>query len=198
MGFFMKRILVFLLCLLAVFTIVSCNQEPDEEQGGGGSGSGSMYYHLVATREAKRFSFLYADLTPEAGDELTFEYRSDHPVTHLYLRNAEGSGTISKVAIDDYISEADSDGWISFSFTFEEAFDGILLELANYTDGSHDDGKGKFQPDDYLDIKNFALSGEELEIEEADEDNNYQSTHGVWNRAENQDQVKPTLEIKYL
>ncbi len=195
----MKKLLVLLLCFLAVFTIVSCNQEPEEQSNGNGGGSSSgMYYHLVATREAKRFSFMFADLAPEAGDELTFEYRSDHPVTHLYLRDASGTGSISKVLIDDYISEPDSDGWISFSFTFDEAFDGILLELANYTEGSHDDGEGKFQPDDYLDIKNIALSGEELEIEEADEDNNYQSTHGVWNRAENQDQVKPTLEIKYL
>lgn len=195
----MKRILVFLLCLLAVFTIVSCNQEPEEQKGNGsGSGSGSMYYHLVATREAKRFSFLYADLAPEVGDELTFDYRSDHPVTHLYLRDGSGNGTISKVEIDDYISEPDGDGWISFTFVFDEAFDGILLELANYTSGDHDDGLGKFQPDDYLDIKNLSLSGEELEIEEADEENNYQSTHGVWNRAENQDQVLPTLEIKYL
>ena len=195
----MKRILILLLCFLALFAIVSCNEEPEEQGNGNGSGSSSgMYYHLVATREAKRFSFMYADLAPAAGDELTVEYRSDHPVTHLYLRDANGNGSISKVAIDDYISESDSDGWISFSFTFEEAFDGILLELANYTSGDHDEGFGKFQQDDYLDIRNLALSGEELEIEEADEENNYQSSHGVWNRAENTDQVKPTLEIKYL
>ena len=193
----MKRILVFFLCLLAVFTIVSCNQEPEQKGGGGsGSGSGSMYYHLVATETAKRFGFRYSDLAIEPGDELTFKYRSDHPVTHLYLRDAAGETGVSKKVIDEYIEEED-DGWFSFSFEFEETLDGIRLELANYLTpetGAHDEGVGKFEPGDYLDIMDLAINGEALEIEESEDG---QSNAGVWNNT-NTDHVHPTLEIKYL
>ena len=41
--------------------------------------------------------------------------------------------------------------WISFKFTFDETLDGIRLELANYS-------SGKFQPGDYLDIRELELS----------------------------------------
>ena len=64
-----------------------------------------MYYHLVATETAKRFGFRYSDLAIEPGDELTFKYRSDHPVTHLYLRDAAGETGVSKKVIDEYIEE---------------------------------------------------------------------------------------------
>ena len=194
----MKRILILLLCFLALFAIVACKEEPEEQANGNGSGSSSgMYYHLVATETAKRFGFRYSDLEIGPGDELTFKYRSDHPVTHLYLRDAGGSVGVSKKVIDEYISEADSDGWISFSFEFDQALDGIRLELANYLTpetGAHDEGVGKFEPGDYLDIMDLAINGEILEIGEAEDG---QSNAGVWNNT-NTDHVHPTLEIKYL
>ena len=155
-----------------------------------------MYYHLVATETAKRFGFRYSDLEIQPGDELTFKYRSDHPVTHLYLRDASGTTGLSKKVIDEYIEEAE-DGWISFSFEFDQALDGIRLELANYLTpetGAHDEGKGKFEPGDYLDIMDLAINGEILEIGEAEDG---QSNAGVWNNT-NTDHVHPTLEIKYL
>ena len=188
----MKRILFLFLCILTVFVIASCKEEPEDTPS-----SEESFYRLTATREAKRFALQYTDLTPDVGDELTFEYRSSHPVTHLYLRNAEGSGSISKVDIDDYISEPDGDGWITFKFTFDEALDGIRLELANYLTpetGAHDEGVGKFEPGDYLDIMDLAINGEILEIGEAEDG---QSNAGVWNNT-NTDHVHPTLEIKYL
>ena len=194
-GITMKKLLVILLCLMAVFVIVSCKEEP-EDQGGGGSGSGAMYYHLVATETAKRFGFRYSGIEIEPGDELTFKYRSDHPVTHLYLRDASGTTGVSQKAIDEYIEDA-GDGWISFSFVFEETLDGMRLELANYLKpetGEHDAGKGKFEPGDYLDIMDLAINGQILEIKESDDG---QSNQGVWNNT-NTDHVHPTLEIKYL
>ena len=120
-------------------------------------------------------------------------------MTHLYLRDAEGSSGVgvSKKLIEEYIEEED-DGWISFSFEFEEALDGIRLELANYLTpetGAHDEGVGKFEPGDYLDIMDLAINGEALEIEAESEDG--LSYAGVWNNT-NTDHVHPTLEIKYL
>lgn len=79
-------------------------------------------------------------------------------------------------------------------FSFAGSLDGIRLELANYEDGSHEDGKGKFRADDYLDIKDLAFNGEELEIDESEDG---QSDHGVWNNT-NTDHTLPTLEVIYL
>ena len=93
---------------------------------------------------------------------------------------------------DPYVSGPDADGWYTFSFTFGEMTDprfGFRLELACYSTEL-----GKFQPKDYIDIKDLEYKGEKLTIEAADEDNEYQSNQGVWN-ASNTDHTLPTLTI---
>jgi len=197
----MKKIAILFLCLLVVIAIVSCNQEPKNPEQP--VAEGDFYYRLTATRSAKRFSFKYAGgqngINPEEGDTITFKYRSSHPVTHLYLRNENMSETpvfAYKTAIDPYI-EAGEDGWISFSFTYPEMegtypVSGFLLELANYTDGSHNEGMGMFAEGDYLDIMDLYFNDELLTIEQESE--RKKGNHGVWNN-DNNDQTLPTLEV---
>lgn len=205
----MKKLFVLLLCLVAVLAIVSCTQNPKTEpktEPDPSSGD-AYYYRLTATLEAKRFSFKYSGgvngINPKEGDTITFKYRSSHPVTHLYLRNESGSNQTAvfakKAAIDEYVEEYD-DEWLSFSFTYPEMEDtypvsGFLLELANYTDGSHDAGKGMFAVGDYLDIMDFCFNETVLTIEQ--ESAITTGNHGIWNN-DNGDQTLPTLELKYL
>ena len=210
----MRKLLVVLLCLLAVFTIVSCKHEPDPVDppapGPLTPEEGKTYYRLTATRAAKRFAFMYSgdvrlEINPKIGDTLVVKYRTNHEVTTLYLRDSlESVAFAKKVDIDEYITEPDEDGWITFTFTYPEtpaegsyrdddSVSGFLLELANYKTGAFDVG-------DYLDIKGIWFSGEWLTIEAADEDTG-RSEEGVWNRAiddSNKDHTIPTLEVKAL
>ena len=212
----MKKLFVFLFVLIAIFAFASCKQDPKNEEPAPApapeaSGTdedvlaGNAYYRLTATREAKRFALQYLDeeggtFDPAEDDVLTFKYRTNHAVDRIYLRdssqNAIYPDTSSYHAIqeseDPYVTGPDADGWYTFSFTFGEMTDprfGFRLELACYSTEL-----GKFQPKDYIDIKDLEYKGEKLTIEAADEDNEYQSNQGVWN-ASNTDHTLPTLSI---
>ena len=209
----MRKLLVVLLCLLAVFAIVSCKHEPDPVDppapGPLTPEEGKTYYRLTATRAAKRFAFMYSgedglEINPKIGDTLVVTYRTNHEVTTLYLRDAlESVAFAKKEDIDAYVSAPDAEGWITFTFTYPEepkegtyidgSVSGFLLELANYK-------TGVFEVGDYLDIKGIWLNDEWLTIEPADEETG-RSNQGVWNRAiddSNTDHTIPTLEVKEL
>ena len=217
----MKKLFVVFLCLLAVFAIVSCKSEPKQEEEADTTPkptdedilSGKAYYRLTATAQAKRFTFLYCedeeknDITPKAGDVLSVTYRSEHPVTYLYLRNYDTTEVkfLYKYIIldedDPYVSAADADGWITLTFTYPEtpmegSYDetegtvsGFMIELVNYDQ--------KFQVDEYLEIKELSFNGKKLIIKGPetikDAEAGFQSDHGVWNRG-NGDQTDPVLE----
>lgn len=215
----MKKLFVLLLCLLAVFVIISCKSEPASEPGGDTTPkptdedvlAGKAYYRLTATTQAKRFTFLYENLEPKAGDVLTITYRTqyglEHPVAMLYLRDGgEKIKFLYKIEIlaeeDPYVSTADKDGWIKMTFTYPEApaegaydpeegtVSGIKVELVNYDQ--------KFQVEEYLEIKELTFNGQRLAIEGPetikDAEAGFQSDHGIWNRADNTDQTDPVLE----
>ena len=164
------------------------------------------YYRLTATRSAKRFALKYVGgeggINPKAGDVITLKYRTNHSVDTLYLSDAAYEKVFGKkIAISDYVTEADENGWISFTYTYPEegpyvdgVVSGILLQLANYSDNG---GERPFDADEYLDIKDLAFNGEKLTIDPAGEEEDYQSDHGVWN-ATNTDHTRPTLEVIYL
>ena len=215
----MKKILVILLCLLGVFAIISCKNEPKHDDKPTGEPteqdilSGKAYYLLTATREAKRFALQYSDeavpdddykgIIPKDGDTLTVKYRTDHVVDRIYLRDSsenkylpEGASYHEIKSEDDpYVSEPDEDGWITFTFEFEDIPEGsghgFRLEFANYN-------TGKFKPGQYIEIRDLMFNGERLII--AEDEETQQSLHGVWNNmsATNTDHTLPTLEMKFL
>lgn len=212
----MKKLLVFLFVLIAIFAFASCKQEPEKAEPTPAPGpapapqatdedvlAGNAYYRLTATREAKRFALQYLDeedstYDPEEGDVLTIKYRTNHSVDRIYLRDSSQNSIFPDTSSyhvileseDPYVTGPDEDGWYTFTFTFPAMLDtkfGFRLELCNYN-------VSKFQPGDYLEIKDLEYKGQKLTIEAADEDNEYQSNHGVWN-ATNTDHTLPTLEI---
>ena len=215
----MKKFFILFLCLLAVFAIVSCKNEPKQEEKPAEPKptdedilSGKAYYRLTATIEAKRFSFMYVGgedgINPKEGDVLSITYRpiNDHPVTHLYLKNAVTSAEVK--FLDKYVIQSEEDpyvtvnedGWITMSFTYPAAplqgsydptdgtVSGFLLELANYD--------YKFAPpNDYIEIKELSFNGTKLVIEGPEtvkEAEKYQSNHGIWSRGKG-DQTEPVL-----
>lgn len=231
----MKKILVILLCMMALTAFASCTNAPSNnepapeptpaptpeptpepepvpvitEEDHQAVLSGEAYYRLTATRTAKRFALQYdcEDFTPEEDSVLTLKYRTSSGVTvdRLYIRDAlerkylEDKYHAILSADDPYVSPADEDGWISFSFSFPamtdpesgaDYFSGIRLEFGSY-------GLGGFIEGDYIEIRDFALDGVSLKINPAGEDEDYQSDCGIWN-ASNTDHTRPTLEVKYF
>lgn len=219
----MRKILVVLICLLAVFAVVSCKNDPENtgstekkpvkltEAEHEAVLAGNAFYRLTATMMAKRFTLQYEGgengINPKEGDILTLKYRSEHPVTHLYLRDdAIKIEFLKKYVIleegDPYISAPDEDGWITLTFTYPAApsvgsydeedgtVSGFRIELVNYDD--------KFAVDDYLDIKDLAFNGTKLTIDGPvgeKEASGYQSVvGGVWS-AGNGDQTDPTIKV---
>ena len=214
----MKKILVILLCLLAVFAIVSCKNEPKHDDKPTGNPteedilSGKAYYLLTATTTAKRFALQYTDvaipdegyegITPEKGDILTVKYRTSHVVDRIYLRDSsehkylpDDSSYHDIEAVDDpYVSEPDADGWITFTFEFgdipTDSGHGFRLEFASYK-------AEKYKAGDYLELRDLMFNGERLLIAEDEETEAQQSQHGIWNNT-NTDHTHPTLDMKFL
>ena len=224
----MRKILVVLICLLAVFAVVSCKNDPAGSNQESESGpkptsedvlAGNAYYRLTATRGAQRFALVYSeeeDFTPEQGSVLTCKYRTDgnKTVNRLfirdesegkYLRDGEGKGLKYHdiLEIDDpYVSAPDEDGWISFSFTFPE----MINPDKDNTPFSgirlefvNTDG---FADGDYIEIKDLALDGVRLTIEgpakKADAEE-YQSGCGIWNFGKNNnDHTWPILKMIFI
>ena len=102
----MRKVLVVLFCLLVVFAVVSCKNEPKNskpaektippitEEEHAAVLAGTACYRLTATRTAKRFALQYTEdggFTPEQGGKLTLKYRTKAEigaVDRLYIRDA--------------------------------------------------------------------------------------------------------------
>ena len=213
-----------MLCLVAVFAVVSCKAEPEQEEESKTEPTlisateadvlaGTAFYRLTATVEAKRFALQYLDdeehaFDPKEEDVLTLKYRTNHAVTCFFLRDSSGSAqyipadklTTGKkyhdisASDDPYVTGPDADGWYTLNFTFPTSGTGFRLELANYS-------SGKFKEGEYLDIKDLMFKGERLTIEEPDVDEDeFRSNHGIWNDGKDvdPDQTQPTLAIYHL
>ena len=114
----MRKVFVILLCLLALFAVVSCKNGPENsvpapepapepspeptpepappaeptEEDQAAVLAGTAYYRLTATRTAKRFALQYdcEGFAPEKDSVLTLKYRTSSGVTvdRLYIRDA--------------------------------------------------------------------------------------------------------------
>lgn len=119
----MKKLIVLLLCILAVFAIASCKQEPEptpEPAPGPAPAEDSTVYVLTATAASDRFQFKWDAVEESGGEVFTLKYKTDKTVTAVTTRDPSGSKYIDNGAIGTYISEADADGWITFTCTIPE------------------------------------------------------------------------------
>lgn len=224
----MKRFIVLFLCLIAVFAIVSCKNEPKQESKSDpkaepvlvpatsdGILAGTAFYRLTATVEAKRFALQYQYMEDEEtpinlqeGNVLTLKYRTNHAVSCFFLRDSSGSANYipaeNLATGKKYHNISESD---DLYVTGPDADGWYTLTFTFPTEGTGfrlelaNYSSGKFKPDDYLDIKDLMFNGERLTIEEPDVDEDeFKSNHGIWNdgKETDPDQTQPTLAIYSL
>lgn len=119
----MKKFIVLLLCLLAVFAIASCKQEPEptpEPAPEPAPAEDSTVYVLTATASGDRFQFKWDAVEESGGEVFTLKYKTDKTVTAVTTRDPSGAKYIDNAAIGTYISEADADGWVTFTCTIPD------------------------------------------------------------------------------
>ena len=119
----MKKIFVLLLCLMAVFAIVSCKQEP--EKGGEPTpapADDSTVFILTATAAGDRFQFKWDSVEESGGEVFTLKYKTDKVISEVTVRDPSAGDVkyVNCASISDYISEADANGWVTFTFTIPE------------------------------------------------------------------------------
>ena len=117
----MKKVLVFMLCFLAVFAIVSCKNEPTPEptpdppapewKAGDlvvSPGEGATY------DQDGKFQFKMA-VEYSGGEAIEFRMRCSDAVTKLDVREAGNGDLVFGSVIIDGSTEKDSDGWYIIS-----------------------------------------------------------------------------------
>ena len=123
----MKKILMLLLCLLALFAVVSCKNEPKNNAETSSDANVELeddatVYVLTATADSDRFQVKWDTLANSGGKDFVLMYKSDKVVKQFTARDPNVSSKYADcVAITNYISEDPEDnGWITFSFTIPE------------------------------------------------------------------------------
>ena len=113
----MKRLLVILLCLLAVFAVVSCNQEPEEAAPSGGADENGGTITIKPASEdwgtqTGKMQFLI-DYAIEAESEISFLMKATSEVTKITVRAGQ-DGSYVKWLTDAELSalETTDDGWL--------------------------------------------------------------------------------------
>ena len=114
----MKKIIVLLLCLLAVFCAVSCKNEPEkgDEPAPEPEEVGPVYV-LTATSASDRFQFKWDDYEIVGGEEVYFEFQCEKTLASYTTRSIVPDEKFVDVA--SYSGEPD-DGWYAFSYTIPE------------------------------------------------------------------------------
>ena len=119
----MKKVLVFMLCFLAVFAIVSCKHEPDDptppaEEWKKGDLVVSPAQGAIFTQEGK-FQFKIAVEYSE-GDNIEFHMKCSEAVTKLDVREGGANNTVFESFVIDEDTEKDSDGWYKISVSSDK------------------------------------------------------------------------------
>ena len=166
----MKKALVILLCLLAVFAIVSCKDEP-EEAGGGDStppapevNGGTLTVNAAegaAFPQEDRFQFLIAQPLKE-DDEIEFLVKCSESFTSVIPRSGNSSSDFKKFGTFDFDSlSEDEDGWFKVETDVAEdtEYFGITLYLE----------EGAVQDETlFVSIKNLKINGKTVDFGEYD------------------------------
>ena len=158
----MKKLLVILLCLLAVFAIVSCKHEPEksnEPEPAPAPADDSTVYVLTATAAGDRFQFKWDAVEDSGSQVFTLKYKTEKTVTAVTTRDPSGAKYIDNAAIAEYISEPDAAGWITFTCTIP-AGDHVGFGIAFFVSGGA-------VADDVFKVKDIMIGDEEMELAQA-------------------------------
>ena len=162
----MKKLLVVLFVLIAIFAFASCKQDPKNAEPEptpapepAPAGGDSTVYVLTATAASDRFQFKW-DEVEESGEKVfTLKYKTDKTIASVTTRDPSGDKYLNNAAIAEYITEADADGWITFSCTIPE--------------GEHEGFGIAFFPEggvvaeEVFKVKDIKLGDEDMELAQA-------------------------------
>ena len=158
----MKKLFVVLFVLIAIFAFASCKQDPknaEPEPTPAPAEEDSTVYVLTATATGDRFQFKWDEVEDSGEKVFTLKYKTDKTISAVTTRDPSGDKYLNNVAIAEYISDADAEGWITFSCTIPE--------------GEHEGFGIAFFPsesiavDEVFKVKNIKIGDEEMELAQA-------------------------------
>ena len=158
----MKKVFVVLFVLIAIFAFASCKQDPknaEPEPAPAPAAEDSTVYVLTATATGDRFQFKWDEVEDSGEKVFTLKYKTDKTISAVTTRDPSGDKYLNNVAIAEYISDADAEGWITFSCTIPE--------------GEHEGFGIAFFPsesiavDEVFKVKNIKIGDEEMELAQA-------------------------------
>lgn len=157
----MKKVIVLMLCLLAVFAIVSCKHEPEksEEPATTPVDDDATVYVLTATAAGDRFQFKWDTVLESGGEVFTLKYKTDKTITSVTTRDPSGDKYVDCAAIATYVSEADDAGWVTFTFTIPEGTH-AGFGIAFFVDGG-------VVANEVFKVKSIMIGDEEMELAQA-------------------------------
>lgn len=162
----MKKVIILMLCLLAVFAIVSCKQEPEkgnEPAPAVVENGGTLTVHATAEAtwgNADRFQFIINQAF-EDGDTIEFLLKLSDSFTSVVPRSANSANSYAKFATKSLSSlEKDEDGWYIVSAVATESFE--KLAITCMLTGTQDENL-------FISIKNLKIGGELIDFTEFEE-----------------------------
>ena len=157
----MKKVFILMLCLLAVFAIVSCKHEPEKsnepEPAPAPVDDDATVYVLTATAAGDRFQFKWDSFVIEGGEVVTFQFQCEKALSTYTTRSiAPDEKYASSVS---YSGEAEN-GWYTFTYTIPEGKTATGFGVSLFVSGGVVIG-------DVMKIKNITIDDEEMTLEQA-------------------------------
>lgn len=155
----MKKLLLFLICILMAFIVVSCKADPKQnDKSSQEPEDDATVYVLTATTSSDRFQIKWDELADSGGKDFVLKYKSDKAVSQVTTRDPSTSDKyVNCASVSDYASEPDEYGWITFTFPIPEGSH-TGFGVAFFVSGSVVEG-------DVFKIKAIALSDNEEDVE---------------------------------
>ena len=166
----LRNFVIVVLAILLAFAFVSCKEEQKENPQPTPVASEDIY-QMVATKGVNEGWWNYDKfaITVEeeinSGDTIQVKFRSTRDFTKWNIRNGSLKWVYEQSA--EYLTslELGDDGWYTLKYTFGDTwYDGAEVEYPQ--DLFRLDFIGTIVPGDILEVKDFTLNGEEIEIDE--------------------------------
>ena len=161
----MKKVFILMLCLLAVFAIVSCKQDPKQEQSPAAEENGGTLTVRATSGatwgQSDRFQFIINHSFYE-GDTVEFLLKLSNSFTSVVPRSASPDNTYAKFATKTISSlEQDDDGWYLVSVVASESFAKLAITCML--------GSGVQDENLFVSIKNLKIDDELIDFTEFEE-----------------------------